>query len=237
MSVSLRAARARGEQDVKDANALAPELLTELIQMGRRGVPVVPPFFADPNLTFTAIVCGDGPWQVVGQDLPKAELADLIKGLVLLSRAHGCSLGGSVSPVIALVRCYVNRFPQRHDVLTGWIVDHSLNQAEPWGRCALHAARSRDECVEIERQEESQRAARESRRDEDARLNRIKTAADATTKLASAVRRGDLKAVQALLAHGAAAESALPGGGSLVALAREYHRDAVAEFLEARGSR
>ena len=64
---------------------------------------------------------------------------------------------------------------------------------------------------------------------------RLRDQRESTERLAPAVRRGDLAAVQALLAKGADVTRALPPGGSLVALAEEHGRAAVAEFLQSQG--
>lgn len=56
-----------------------------------------------------------------------------------------------------------------------------------------------------------------------------------TERLAGAVRRGDLSAVKALLAKGADVTKALPNGGSLVGLAKEYGRTTIAEYLRSVG--
>jgi hypothetical protein len=60
-------------------------------------------------------------------------------------------------------------------------------------------------------------------------------AANATEQLAGAVRRGDQKAVEALLAKGGNPTDALPNQGSLVDLAVQHGRTALADFLRSRG--
>lgn len=220
---------------MRNARTIADDLLTELREIGRGGVPDVPPFFANAEWTFAAIVCGDEPWNDVGERMSQEDLAMIIKGLVLLGLGRGGSLGGSVSPVIPLVRWYVRRFPENHERLTGWIVDNTKNHNEPWGRSAVHNARSLRDLNMIEGLERERRAAIEARLAEEALLSKVRKAADATPKLANAVRRGDILAVRALLDRGADWTMALPDHGSLVALAHEHKRTAIAELLESRG--
>lgn len=220
---------------MRNVRTIAEDLLTELREIGKVGVPDVPPFFANAQWTFAAIVCGDEPWNDVGERLSQEDLAAVIKGLVLLGLGRGSSLGGSVSPVIPLVRWYVRRFPENHERLTGWIVDNTTNHNEPWGQSALHNARSLRDIAVLESLERDRQVALEARLAEEARLSRVRKAADATPKLANAVRRGDILAVKALLDRGADWTMALPDYGSLVALAHEHNRPAIAELLEARG--
>lgn len=110
-----------------------------------------------------------------------------------------------------------------------------------------HAWMSRSEWRERERRrraEERQqadvtaRAAKDRRKAADA-LARAEAAARAERKLAratellpNAVRRGDVKAVDALRLRGGDITMKLPDGRSLVELAREHGRSGVVEYLE-----
>jgi hypothetical protein len=59
--------------------------------------------------------------------------------------------------------------------------------------------------------------------------------AAATSKLANAVRRGDLLAVKALLGQGARPTEVLPDGGSLQAFAASHAQSRMVELLRELG--
>jgi hypothetical protein len=78
--------------------------------------------------------------------------------------------------------------------------------------------------------------AREAERERQAaEVRRVRKQQQATERLGPAVRRGDLAAVQALLAKGADTTRALPNGASLVAWAEENGQAAIVDFLRSRG--
>jgi hypothetical protein len=199
-------------------------------------VPAIPAVLANPDWAWRHLIIGNEPWKALAATLPEADLEFVIRGLVLYGGAGGRT-GGSVSPVIVLHRVFVERFPDHHAALTGWIVDHSSNDYEPWGSTLLSAARSLSEVHEIRRPRDADRqlamAAEEERRIQAT----ARRARDATEKLPNAVRRGDVKAVAALLATGADAQTAADAVGSLVALALEHHRESMAEYLRGAGIR
>lgn len=178
-------------------------------------------------------------WAEIAEQIGVSSLPALIRGLVRYCRASGHRIGGSVSPVIFLYRIVVEQLPAAEPDLTGWVVRHRTNGYEPFGThndndantYAEHVARQlvraeRTRANEV-REAERQKHARENRQQRDRK--------EATERLASAVRRGDLAAVRALLGKGADVERALPDGGSLVAMALANERFVVAEYLKSLG--
>jgi hypothetical protein len=212
-----------------------PQVLDDLLQLGRSGKQRVPSSLEDKDVAWRNLVCANEPWRQIAKERTSEEVADLIRGLILYSRASGRQIGGSVSPVIGLYRILVDRAPSWEPNLTRWIVAYRTNPYEPFGtindegatthaeyveRRQLRVVRARaNETDEVERQE----AARKIRADR------------ATQRVAGAVRRGDLLAVKALLEEGADLKNALPNGESLLELAEQNGRGSVAEFLRSLG--
>jgi hypothetical protein len=212
------------------------KLLQELIEIGRTDEARIPSSLGSDGEFIREVLCGNAPWMELGATIDNSvDLACLIRGFVLYSRTRGAITSGSCSPVIPLYRCFRERFPTQEAALTTWIVGHRRNPYEPFGTMndgesrtyaefqawqASGAGRVRGDTVaEMERQEK----AREIRKQR------------ATERLPAAVRRGDLGAVKALLAKGADTTTGVLNGKSLVALAEEHGRTAVAECLRAQG--
>ena len=99
-----------------------------------------------------------------------------------------------------------------------------------------HSARSYDEYVAQRRWSAEQTSANILRDDERQARDMARIARDgppeATRKLYNAVRRGDIKAVQALLLKGADASSLTPDGEPLVSFALRQHRQEIAAILQ-----
>jgi len=220
---------------------LSNEVLQELIELGRDGLERVPRSLTDETVAWRTLVCGNEPWIEAAKSIGPENVPFLIRGLVLYARASGRTTGGSVSAVIVLYRTVVERTPDLEPSLTSWVVAHRTNPYEPFGtindegavtyadfvarRTVRHALASANEAREAEQQRQF------------AEIRAQRDRVESTQRLANAVRRGDLGAVQALFDKGADASRALPDGGSLVALADENGRHAVAEFLRARGTK
>ena len=211
-------------------------IVDELIALGRTSEPAIPASLRDQS---GSRLFAEPFWQALGDSLPQESLSDLIRGLVLHSRALGFSPGGSVAPVICLYRSFVRRFPEDEPGLTAWVVANRVNSHEPFGSTIGNKASSLKEHLLLRLSHASageKRRQRKEREEQEAMaLRRARDAEAATTRLANAVRRGDLGAVQALLAKGADPSKALPAGQSLLTLAVEHGRTAVADFLRERG--
>jgi hypothetical protein len=212
--------------------------IAQLIHLGEMGNPGIPPGFTNPEVAWRKVVCGPELWDRLGRTLSESDLRNLIRGLVLLSQATRRH-GGSVSPVIALYFAYVERFPERELPLTRWIIQHRINAYEPYGSAAYSDATSlADFYVTRSRRQERARRNEEAERlrsHERHLQKRQREAVAATERLPNAVRRGDLKAVEALLQKGADWRAASDRCGGLLALARKEGRTSVEALLIARG--
>ncbi len=209
------------------------KIVEEIEILGRSGKAYVPESLMDEEFAWQFLVNGT-LWPRVAKERTTEQIADLIRGLVLYCRASKRQIGMSVSPVIGLYRELVRRAPPWEPELTSWVVENRTNRYEPFGT-SKGSGRSYAEYVENKRtfekwREEGQVAQRKEERA--GRLARERKLA--TERLANAVRRGDLTAVQAMLAKGADTAAALPEGGSLVAHAETHGRTAMANFLRSR---
>ena len=205
-----------------------------LIRIGGAESPVVPDILSDRDSAWTLIMRGDQPWRETAAALDEPALQNLIRGLVLFSRASGWS-GGSVSPVVILYRCYEERFACTARALADWVIANRRNEYEPFGSAIPLAVRSRDESEEWKRAQTERRAANradETRRQEQDAARRAERA---TRLLLNAVRRGDTKAVIALLDRGADPRRAAPAGETLLNVAEENGRSDLAGFLRSQG--
>jgi hypothetical protein len=213
-------------------------IVDDLIRIGESGNAELPSSLTDPEIARQRLLCGHDPWLTTGRRLPEPRLQALIRGLVLFSQASGWS-GGSVSPVIPLYAVYVWRFPLSEPSLTRWIVANRRNDYEPFGTTMHGNAERLSELREHQRararKTTSNLQREELRRQEAARLRRLRESERATRNLANAVRRGDLGAVTALLAKGADWKKAVTSNGSLLALAEAAGRADVATYLRSKG--
>lgn len=217
---------------------IATRVIGALIGVGRSGMPSVPECLREPHEAWQTLICGDEPWREVARGLSVTELELLIRGLILYNCARPGSSGGSVSPVIALYHEYGGRRPAGERKLVEWIFAHRRSDYEPFGTMFDEGARTMDEFYArsfARHARGQQRRAAQNLRDEEARALRISLeASEATRRLANAVRRGDEKAVVALLAKGADPTAAL-GGDSLVQHALANGRERMAALLRERG--
>lgn len=177
-------------------------------------------------------------WEELGRILNHDELKSLIRGIIHFTIAGGHS-GGSVSPIIQLFRAYAERFPLQEPELCTWITENRSNDYEPFGTWDHGGART---LAEFEEYQNKKEVVRDKRLQADldkqsilkeAKLKREKVAA--TQNLWNAVRRGDVKAVEALLIRGADWESVVNERGSLVNLARKNSKNDLITFLESKG--
>lgn len=203
-----------------------------LVLMGASESDLVPTQFRNQQATWDRLMCGDDPWRQVGDRLSEPDLRNLIKGLVLLVRGP-LSGAGSVSPVIPLFECYRTRFEAEERTLGGWIAANRVNPAEPFGSGKFPAARTFGEYQAARKNHEAAMDRLQCEGQEEARRQRARKA---TLRLADAVRRGDLKAVTALLAKGAdPGEAAVVAGVTMTELATTEGRSEVLELLISQG--
>ena len=219
----------------KSFTAKAEEGLEGIIAWGLYGGLAIPPSLRDSSEAMRLFVSGYDSWRLA-KSLSEPRLRNFIRGLVLYHRATGevPDGHGSASPVIHYYSEYIKRFPDSEPSLTAWIVDNRVNGYEPFGRWGIKA-RSQAELIAIS-QEDLKRQSKQSAKEAlDHEARGLRETQKATERLADAVRRGDLKAVKALIEKGADPRAALPQGGSLQRLAVENKRLAVLEYLQEKG--
>lgn len=213
-----------------DRRAVDAELVQLLIAAADSESSSFASLLANPNETWKRLSVGNEPWRELGQQLEREHLHKIIRGLVAYSQAGGF-LGGSVSPVIALYHALVRRFPADEPDVTRWVVNNRVNPWEPFGSMVCNSATTqagRARSIGALASARAKGAAIEEERQQAATLIRGQRA---TQRLANAVRRGDVKAVEALLLKGAEPSRVKP----LIPLAVENGRTAMAKWLEERG--
>ena len=94
-----------------------------------------------------------------------------------------------------------------------------------------NGARSYAELQEIKAVHAERRVLNEKREAERERFAKERKAKQASANLFNAIRRGDTKAVEALLRQGAAPQGATPDGTPLLQLAEENNLTAIAQLL------
>ena len=213
------------------------ELVAAFTEIGRVGAEPSLEKCGDARRVSQAILCGNGPWETLASGLSPEEIRDLIRGLVLYSRAVDEPIGGSVSPVIVLYRALTARHPTWEPEFTAWIVSYRRNQWEPFGTLndggvtTLQAFRSRGISLSREQAERYEAGVLRQTADQYAKLQRDRL--ESTQRIAAAVRRGDRSAVEALLKKGPELSKALPQGQSLVDMASAQGYFDIAALLRA----
>ena len=160
--------------------------------------------------------------------LSESDRIAFIKAIAVLE--HQVGGRGSVTHLERLLPLVSD--PER--ILLDWIL---RNTTSYW--YYAHAARSVEEYDSLKAQIASRTAERIQRDQERQARDRARIALqgplEATRKLYNAVRRGDLKAVRALLLKGADASSLTPEGEPLVAFALRQNRHEIAATLHGSG--
>lgn len=216
-------------------DASLPELVASFIELGRSGSELCPDQCGDAEQVRRLLLCGIRPWQVVGRGLTDDEIRDLIRGLVLYSRAVGHGIGGSVSPVIVLYSELIGRLPDWEPEFTSWVVANRRNRWEPFGTLndgnatTFRAFKSYCETCATEQAKRYEAGLKRQAADQEAK--RARDRRESTERIAAAVQRGDRHAVEALLKKGPDLSAALPDGGSLVDLALAHERLEIAALL------
>jgi hypothetical protein len=170
------------------------------------------------------VVCNAGSGRLVTfyKDLPTNDRHALIKAVAM----YEDTVGG-VGSVTALQRLFLLVNDPRGDLLD-WVLQNSRAF-----RYYYHDARSLEEYKDICERIAARKAEtlhREKGRELEAHERQ---ATVATANLYNAVRRGDIKAVRALLAQGANPSATVaPDGRTLLALARGNNREDIAEALQ-----
>lgn len=212
----------------------ATVMIDRLINLGRAGIVGPVDGAATRCAAHEALVRDPRDWRAQISGRSTEELRDLVKGLVFLSRHLG-PIGGSVSPVTRVFREIQCRKPPWTDELAGWVLDHRVNEYEPFGTMIPLQVKDLDGLRKWQEDCLSRRAARADAEALRAREASERRAARATKNVVGAVRRGDLAGLKALLAQGACLERALPDGHSLQELAASHGRQHMVELLRELG--
>ncbi len=174
-------------------------------------------------------------WEEFGQILTETELNNLIRGIIYFTKAGGHS-GGSVSPIIPLFRVFAERYPTLEPDICHWITENRENDYEPFGTCDHGGALTLDEFRAHRLQKQMDRNKRNKTELDNQKLLKQKKLdrerVAATKNLWNAVRRGDSKAVEALLQKGADWRSVVEEKGSLMELAKLKVNLSLIELLE-----
>lgn len=155
------------------------------------------------------------------QELPQSDLEAFVKAIATYEHVAGGF--GSVTTLQSLLSLLGDR---RRSVLD-WILVHT-DSYWYYGYGAKSISQYDAACTA-----KKERAAKGISRDLQRQMNdKVRIAESATTKLYNAVRRGDIKAVRALIAKGADPCISAPDGTSLYALALAKGNNEIANGLQ-----
>ena len=137
------------------------------------------------------------------------------------------------TPVAPLYAEFGTRYPESDPELLTWIKENRINPYDPFGgSCGEITYNSYKEfCDAMESGRRYHREQEQIRLEQEQITKKKRLAADATGKLANAVRRGDVKAVEALVEKGAKIDVVISEVGSLQKLAKEKNRVKMVNYL------
>jgi hypothetical protein len=156
---------------------------------------------------------------------PIEELSALDRAAFVKALAVYENTVGGLGSVTALERVLPLIQDEDHTILD-WILSTTRSY---W--YYSNGARSYAELQEIKAANAERRAQNEKREAERERFAKERKAEQASANLFNAIRRGDTKAVEALLRQGAAPQGLTPDGTPLVRYAEENNRTAIAQLL------
>lgn len=168
-------------------------------------------------------------WKGIAAPLAEEELVALIKAMTMAENILPGWSSGSVSPVIWLFNCYRPADQKAREELTDWILARTQN---PWVPFTNHGARSLAEYQEIKERIRTGKMAvqaAETIRQVDASTRR---ASKATRDIFNALRRGDVKAVKALMTKGADLHAVDEIGRSVLDRAREHSNEEIIQLID-----
>jgi hypothetical protein len=174
-------------------------------------------------------------WLATVNSLAPEEILALIKSLTIGEQMFQSWSAGSVSPVIRLFWRLYDIKPAQADMIAEWVLANTKNPYLPFGSMFSGGAKTGAEfrrylAESYWRAEENVLAERERQRM--AKNSKgIREAELATQNLFNAVRRGDEKAVEALLNKGARIDDANKDGMSILALAEERGNERIIELI------
>lgn len=172
------------------------------------------------------------------QSLNTKELGSIIKGFITWGRFSRKKTGGSVSPVQAMYKHYVEIDPTGEKSLSDWIHRHRTNEYDPFGASIYRNARTISDCRKIDAQRRDIAALKAKQHQ--VKMNIEQTVAyekqmlKSADALPKAIKRGDIKAVSAIINMGAA-PCAIAGYTSYYEYALEHTSLEIAELLGSSG--
>ncbi len=155
-------------------------------------------------------------WFQIADSLPDTELEALIRSLTIAERDVPEFAGGSVSGLIWTFRRLRERTGRKYDDLANWILAHTANGWAPYGGSNC-GARSLAELADVKNRKCGDRAVRQQAIEEHHVEAAHHKSAKATRDMFAAIRRKDIKAIQALLLRGARID--VPDASGTTALA------------------
>lgn len=169
------------------------------------------------------------------ESLTSEDLVSLIKALTIGEREFKGWKSGSVSPVIRLFRKLCEVDPSQIDIVAKWILEHTTNPYLPWGTTRTQA-KSIHEFREFERAQWEQNLERqaENNRQEEARQ---RNAEKRSRNLFVAINSNDVKAVEALINHGAYDKDLIIDGMGAMKLAETKGNEIIIGLLRTASAR
>lgn len=174
-------------------------------------------------------------WNSLTDSLTDAELEALVRAITVAERDYPAFGGGSVSGLIWAFRRLQHRKHNELDSLADWILARTNNDWAPFG-CSNLGARSLAQFHEFQRRTTAAKAERariENERHSDATTRK---AVKATHDIFAAIRRNDIKAVEALLLRGARLDIPDDTGKTAMVFAQSLNHAPIIELLESHAS-
>ena len=178
-------------------------------------------------------------WDLISNSLPEEELCHIIKGFVLYDKVlakNSYGLGGSIAPATILCKRYSLRFSEKEEDLMSGVVDNRVNPYLPFGSMFYNNYKSFREYNKSERLRDAERRKRviiESRlQQERKKAKKQKDLVDAKKNLPDAVRRGDIKAVIAIVEKGIDLTLLKHNGKPLFEYAEECENIEIINYLK-----
>lgn len=171
-------------------------------------------------------------WYSLTDSLSETEHESLIRAITVAERDYPAFGGGSVSGVIWAFLRLQHRTQSSLDALADWILAHTDNRYAPFGTSNL-GARSLAEFRAFQQDAAAARVARQRVESVRQAAAATRVADKATHDLFPAIRRKDVKAVQALLLRGARLDVPDATGQTAMAYAQSLGHAAIIKILQA----
>ncbi len=168
----------------------------------------------------------------------RIDAEQMLEGIKLCLRLEEVAGFGSTTMCHRLAPIFFDRYPSRDSELFVWIHDNIRNPYARFDRNGVVASSYAEWCIKERRQRAKHKQYLDQiEHDHQIRreLRAMREAENATKQLFKCVRRGDVRAVEAMLAKGADFGSVVSEHGSLQAVAIENGREAVLHYLIERG--